>query len=424
MARYDRIARLDPPERGGAFNGWLTLRDLEGREREPELGRRARLRYLALRPVRRLLTRGLEALDEGSFQRQLESVREELGQLPTRDPERQLLSDYLKQVGGRAPDGMGRATLDVGASAELAGHTYAAEEFYRTGLELADAYGLAWLRVEALHSLGRVYRRRGRWDRAVEYLGQAAALADAGGDLVEWARAMDGIAGARLHAGERDGARSALDEVARRGHEARERHVVAIAAAGRCALEVATGNPEAALRAGWEAVELLSPGDELRNRVLLNMASSFRRLGLRDAATSCYHIVEQWAPWPEHRVEAKVESAVLAAEAGDTDAFVSRRNALTSTLDRSDGALSALVDLGLGRGSLLLDRVEDAREHLRAAIATARDIDATDVLTRAEALLDTLERRAAIEIESQAVPSDGTRQIAERVASLELAPAI
>ena len=35
MARYDRIARIDPPDRSKCFPGWLSLRDLEGREREP-----------------------------------------------------------------------------------------------------------------------------------------------------------------------------------------------------------------------------------------------------------------------------------------------------------------------------------------------------------------------------------------------------
>ncbi|NIP78531.1 MAG: tetratricopeptide repeat protein, partial [Gemmatimonadetes bacterium] len=216
MARYDRIARIDPPARENAFGGWLTLRDLEGREREPELGRRARLRYLALRPVRRLLERGLDALDPASFQHQLDSVREELGQLPSRDPERQILADYLKQVGGRAPRGVVQATLDVGAAAEASGHTYAAEEFYRTGLELTQRHGLDGLHVQALRAIGRIHRRRGEWDEAVGLLERAATLAEEQDDLVEWARALDGIAAARLQAGDRDAARSTLDDIAAR----------------------------------------------------------------------------------------------------------------------------------------------------------------------------------------------------------------
>ena len=423
MARYDRIARLAPPEREDAFTGWLALRDLDGREREPELGRRARLRYLALRPVKRLLRLGLEGLDDGSFQRQLDAVREELGQLPIRDPERQQLSDYLRQVGGRTPEGVARATLEVGGSAEAAGHTDAAEEFYRTGLELAEHHDLPRLAAHALRSVGRLYRRRGDREKAVELLRRAADLADREDDVVEWARAMDGIAAVHLQAGNRDAARDTLAEVGRRGEKTKDRRVAAIGAAGRCALELAAGDPEAALTAGWTAVQLLAPSAEIRNAVLLNMGAAFRRLGLGEAAASCYHIVEQWAAWPEHRVEAHVESAVVAAEAGDAETFTARRDELMATLDRADRPLRALAELGLGRGSLLVDRVEDAREHLRSAIAAARDSDSADVLARAEELLTALEARAAVELDTAGSPTEASRRIAERVTGLELTPA-
>lgn len=422
MARYDRIARLDLPRREEAFSGWLTLRDLDGREREPELGRRARLRYLALRPVKRLLRRGLDGLDDGSLQRQLDAVREELGQLPIRDPERQLLSDYLRQVGGRTPQGVAQATLDVGGAAEASGHTFAAEEFYRTGLELAEAHGLPRLRAHALRSIGRLYRRRGHRDQAIELIRQAADIADREDDLVEWARAMDGIAAVHLQAGDGEQARDTLTRIADRGEETRDRRVAAIAAAGRCALELAAGDEESALTAGWHAVELLAPTDEIRNGVLLNMGAAFRRLGLDEAAASCYHIVEQWAPWPEHRIEAQVENALVAAETGDVETFAARREELLGPLESVDRSLRALAELGLGRGSLVVDRVEDARTHLRTAIAAARDTDSGEVLARAEDLLTALEERAAVEMEVASPPSERSRRIAERVAGLDLAP--
>ena len=62
MARYDRIAPIAAPARAAAFPGWLVLRDLQGRERDAELARRARLRFLALRPLRRVLALGLEGV--------------------------------------------------------------------------------------------------------------------------------------------------------------------------------------------------------------------------------------------------------------------------------------------------------------------------------------------------------------------------
>ena len=129
MARYDRIAPLPAPSREAAFPGWLVLRDLEGRERDGELARRARLRFLALRPLRRILTMGLEAVTAPSFAREIEGIREELGHLPARDPERIRLSRYLHEIEARSPLDLTLAAAGLGELAEEAGHASAAEEF-------------------------------------------------------------------------------------------------------------------------------------------------------------------------------------------------------------------------------------------------------------------------------------------------------
>ena len=49
MARYDRIAPLSSPARDRAFPAWPVLRDIEGQDRDIDVCRRARLRFLALR---------------------------------------------------------------------------------------------------------------------------------------------------------------------------------------------------------------------------------------------------------------------------------------------------------------------------------------------------------------------------------------
>src|SRR5512146_336551 len=98
MARYDRIAPLSAPSRENTFPGWPVLRDLEGIDRDAELARSARLRFLVLRPVRRLLDRGIANVGRDSYLQQIETVREELGYLPARDVERARLARFLHQV--------------------------------------------------------------------------------------------------------------------------------------------------------------------------------------------------------------------------------------------------------------------------------------------------------------------------------------
>src|SRR5687768_13984922 len=97
MARYDRIAPLTPPARDTAFPAWQILRDLDGIDRDAELARRARLRFLAIRPLRRLLDRG-NAVGRESYRAQIEAVREELGYLPSRDIERVRLARFLHSI--------------------------------------------------------------------------------------------------------------------------------------------------------------------------------------------------------------------------------------------------------------------------------------------------------------------------------------
>ncbi len=148
MARYDRIARIEPPRRDEAYLGWLALRDLQADERNTDLGRRARLRFMVSRLVHRLVRRGTD-IDMESFQRQCDAVREELGQLPSRDAERQRLADFLKEAPDLDVGAIADAILTLGDGARQDGQPFAAEEFYRVGIELAGHH-----RLEALRGRG------------------------------------------------------------------------------------------------------------------------------------------------------------------------------------------------------------------------------------------------------------------------------
>lgn len=413
MARYDRIARIPPPPRNECFPGWLALRDIQGREREPELGRRARLRFLALRPLRRLLLRGLDGPSSESLRLQIDGVRAEIEQLDSRDPEREALLEYLVEVGGRSVSGLVAATLDVGAAAETAGHPYAAEEFYRTGLDLAREHGLEAVEVRALRRLARVHRSRGQWEDALALARESAAAADAASLPVSWARAFDEIARTEAARGNPAAARAALREIANRGAAEDLAHVRAIAAAGLCALELATANLAGAVRHGIDAADLFPLTDPHRHGALLDLASAFRRLGLWDAAEACYTAVQNQSTWGEHRAEAAAELAVVAAERGAAAAFRDRRGRVLQTLDSADLRLRALLHLGLGRGCLITGDIDDAREHLRHAISAARDGDLDAVLRRSGELLEVLERGERIAAAAPRPASPALRAAAE-----------
>src|SRR5262245_366484 len=136
-ARYDRLAPLSAPARERTFPGWSVLRDLDGAERDGDAARRARLRFLALRPVVRLAARCMEGVPVDSFERQVDRVREELGQLPARDPERAALARLLNDLRTRQTDLVVQALLMVSEFAEANGQFACADEYARSALILA-----------------------------------------------------------------------------------------------------------------------------------------------------------------------------------------------------------------------------------------------------------------------------------------------
>jgi hypothetical protein len=295
MARYDRIARLDPPSRSAAFPGWLALRDLDGRERDPELGRRAQIRFLALRPAHRLLAIGVGKIDGASLARQVAVARSELERLPEEDPERAVVADYLDRLTDGDPGAIVEAGIAVGAACLAAGHGFAAEEFYRTADEMAEAHCLDTARISALRSLGQLNASRGEWTAARADLEEAMTLCHAG--RMTDADALGGIlrdlAVAMVRAGDTAAARDTVAAVLADPDGADARRIAGIGAAALCALELAEGRAEAAVEAGWRATEVLAPTDPTRARALLDLAAACRQLRLREAAEACLLMVYQ-----------------------------------------------------------------------------------------------------------------------------------
>jgi tetratricopeptide (TPR) repeat protein len=178
MARYDRIARINPPSREEALPAWLALRDLEGRERDVELGRRARLRFLVLRCAHRLLAAGFELADSDSLAGQVARARKEMRHVPDDDAERPGITECLDALDARAPLRIATALLDLGDTVESAGHTFGAEECYRLALDVLDNTGAAGAdarerEARAMVALGRLLTRRGEPEPAIGWSWQA-----------------------------------------------------------------------------------------------------------------------------------------------------------------------------------------------------------------------------------------------------------
>lgn len=384
MARYDRIALLPAPPRDHALPGWAVLRDLEGRERDADLSRRLRLRFLALRAARRLARRGQEELPEGSLERQIETVREELGQLSPRDPERALLASFLHRLNRPSPLSVTAATLELGEMAEMSGHLHGAEEFYRTAIDFADQYRLTAEQMAARLMMGRVCARMARWEDAESYYRESADLALRLDDRASWARAMGGVAKALVEQSRPSEARRVCDEILANGKEWSDAVVQAEAWKGSCEVALATGDLENAVSHGWTALELGESGEH-RDETLSLLGIAFSRLGLYRAAERCHTLVVQRATRPRLQTRSRLELARIAAYAGKPD---------------------------------------EAREHLRKAMEDAGQHGDRDLLGSAEDLLSALERAAehGLNPPTHAPAGERALKIAEQAESLTAEP--
>lgn len=416
MARYDRIAPLPAPSREAAFPGWLVLRDLDGRERDSELARRARLRFLALRPLRRVLTVGLEGVTGPSYAREIEGIREELGHLPARDPERVRLSRYLHEIEGRSPLELTQAATGLGELAEEAGHAFAAEEFYRTALELAERLQLPAAAAAALRRLGALCAALGRREEAVRHLAAAATAAGAVGAHVEWARAAAASELLALQQGDVPTARAALNDIVRRGREWGDSGVQSVATAALAQLALAQGEIEGALENAWSALES-APDVQVRASALHAAGAALRTLGLYEAAARCHDLVLREATSAAERWRAHGELAVTLAEAGRGEDFLAARRRVLRDARAEPPAprAAALLHLRLAQACLMAAMPDFARDHLRDGLDAARRAGDPALVLELEALLPMLERESARELAARPQPGERARLIADAI---------
>lgn len=417
MARYDRIASLRAPGRERAFPGWLVLRDLQQRERDADLSRRVRLRFMAIRPVLRLVERGIDAVPPQSLERQLEAVREELGVLAARDPERARLANYLHLVRVRTPATLAAATHDMGDMAAALRHDGAAEEFLRASIRIAEQHRLTRAAVTASIRLATLRAERGDVEQAETELRRAASLAEAGDDRLGFARAMRGIADLLLARGDAAGAaeiatslRGLLDDSECGG----------IADQVFAAYHLATGSFEAAVEAGWAALERAAEAPE-RSAALAVLRSAFARSGMLEAADRCDDLIVRGATDPRSLEDEAIGRVTTAARAGRRDDYQQRRAALLTRAAeiRRDPITVAFMHLELGRGSLLVGDASQTREHLREAMALMKRDPRPRAAALASTLLDQLESAAGVEISMPDAPSAGSARIAAAVAGYQ-----
>jgi hypothetical protein len=336
MARYDRIAPLISPERDHAFAGWPVLRDIEGQDRDADVCRRARLRFLALRPVCRIAGREPGAVSAGSYGREIERVKTELAGLPARDVERIRVSRFLRQIEDRDQTRIVAALLDFAEQAYAAGHENAAREYALTAETLEQGAAVTAL------------ERFTVWD---------------------------------------------FDEV----------------------------DPATALEAGWNALRQTDDVDQ-RAAILERVGRALVGLRMLTAADRCLGMVIQRQTNLSVRSRARAAHVLCAALAGERASMREGRTALLNDDGEwgPDPRVAASVHIDLAEACVLVEDLDDAREHVRIAIGLSRRHNYAGMLIRAESILTALEQNTEVLLQPRQPSTEAAQRIAAQIELLEL----
>lgn len=419
MARYDRIAPLAPPDRDHTFPGWTVFLDLEDDDRDEDRGRRARLRFLALRPLHRLLIARSGRAPNESIRAQLERLREELGHLPPHDTERDVLRSFISEVESLEPERCCSAAFRLAEEAARRGHLHGAEEAARTGLELAEHFGLPEVAAHGHRVLAVVLLARGQNDAAMDQA-NAAVLASEADRSDEW---IDAVC-QRMQVGRASGMAAVVqNDLATLREAAGDDSDVVMRGRVRLALcdeMIAEEDPEAAAEIAWAELEA-EPDSPEREALLDRLGVCMRQLGMFQDAERVYLALADRASSGEVRTAALAQHALMAAIRGDRREFGRRRLDLIAP-ERTQGLLSSHLgaQIALGRGCVHVEDDDCARLHLRAGLELA-DIagDAAAHGVAAE-LLEALEARKPVRLVLEprvADPGATARRVAALLAS-------
>ncbi len=269
-----------------------------------------------------------------------------------------------------------------------------AEEHYRTSVELAQELSDQVREVEGLEKLGIERRIVGRYDDALEVLGQAAEMCRSVDDIEGEGRATLEMAFVHYYQGTLEQGLSRIQKVTERVEHrspaARRSHALADLYTALSALSLwPTARYCEALCAAERAAEFARTEDYTRSR---GIAETLRGMALtmvgplpeacvvlEEATSLCAASGDTW--WTLNSVGNIGRAYLDAGEFGKASEYLERSRALIDA--KHDQAEMAWMESNIGEASYLRGNWADARDKYEGAIRTARDVGAVRYLSYA-----------------------------------------
>jgi len=348
---------------------------------------------VVMRLVDELIDNGPAALGRDSWT--VRPVREAIAEVPDTTPLRRILTSIVDAIEGVA-------TVDIhaliprlmayGQALEYEAKFALATDVYETIIAHADPLEDADLVVSAHIQHAFCLRTVGDLDSAAAAYGRASSVALAAGDLIGVLRGRLGDAKIATARGNMPKAEGILDETIARAQSNGLVHVQSLALADRAYVAGLCQQHDRAIRYSYEAMELMA-SPRMRDRILNNIATGFRFLGLFDAARDAYLVLATTAEEQYVRWLAEVNLMELAAQEGGELTFDKYRRDLESADFAPQLRITYL--LHVGRGYHALGRSHMGVPYLERPLEMAVDQGLNQMVFEVESALTSARQRAS-----------------------------
>jgi tetratricopeptide (TPR) repeat protein len=261
-----------------------------------------------------------------------------------------------------------------------------AADVHRTVISYAHPLEDADILIDANMQLGACLRTLAQWKEAAAAYSMAGQIAAMTGDMVNVLRSRVSEANIAIDRGNLPHAEAILEEtISRTGTAPAFAETRALALHARAHVAHLKRDYELAVRLGYEALSGTKTQTS-RDRVLVDIATSFQELGVRSAARDAYLILAATAQEQYTRWVAQINLMELASLEGQQTVFEEYRRELSTALLPAN--LKAYYFLYVGQGYRNFDRLNAAEAALTKAVEIAAANQLNQVLIQAEAALD------------------------------------
>jgi tetratricopeptide (TPR) repeat protein len=321
------------------------------------------------------------------------TVREAIAELSEGTPLRRILSAIVDTiVSSRCVDvhALSPRLMAYGQTLEFEARWVLAADVYQTIVAHADPVEDADLVVSAYIQLAFSLRTVQRLDEAAAAYDRASDVAHVAGDLIGVLRGRLGEAKIAMSRGNMPFAQTILDETIARAHAGGYGDIESRALGDKAYIAGVTGQHDLAIRYSYASLEKATNSRD-KDRMLGNIATGFRLLGLFDTARDAYLVLaatsqEQYVRW-----HAELNLMELAAQQQIELQFDRYRRDLESA-DFSP-SLRVTYLLHVGRGYHCLGKPDTGIPYLEMAIETAAKYQLNTLLFEAEEALTQARRR-------------------------------